>query len=1134
MNIRVGQLFACIFCFLLFFGNISVFAQTIAINEVMAWNVNGITDSDDEHQDWIEIYNYGNAAVNLKGIALSDDSQKPFKWVFPDYNLKPKAYLLIWASGKNHRTIGKPFHTNFSIDSNGEEIFLTASDGSQLDYLPPTSVPANYSYGRYPNGSGQWVYYNLSTTPGAPNSSNKTVHPPAPPAFSHSSGFYSAPFSLALTHPNKNARIIYSIDGSMPSTENLDGVSYKYKNSYPEYPGQEYGQLLENTYASIIYESELYVSDRSSAPNKLASISSTWHYDPDYLPDGPIRKATVVRAMAVVDGVASSVKTETYFVSDHSAFSSNLPIVSISLNEDALFDYYDGIYVAGEDFDNWRKKNPNEVTNGHRSANYRRTGASTEKNAVFQYFIDGEKVVDQNIGLRLHGSFSKSFQNKTFRLYARSEYDTLNSFDYPFFGPTNSSGFKRLILRNSGNDAGNVWIGGALVHTVSPAVYFRDAFIHKMVEHLHFDTQDYLPVITYVNGEYWGILNMRERYDEHYLERKYGILDSELDLLEGNASVKIGSNSHYKMTYNFIADSDLSNNNNYAYAKTLIDTDNFIDYQISQIYARNTDWPGNNIDYFRKRTSSYSPDAPYGQDGRWRWLMFDTDHGFGWSGENSFTHNSLQNASKGGNWSTLILNKLLDNESFRVDFINRYADLLNTAFLPERLIALIDGMAANIANEIPKHRERWNTLPDWEENVEHMREFANQRPVYARLHLREKFDLPRSVNVVLDVSDFEHGYLHINTIDVNELTPGVDSKPYPWTGEYFQNVPITITAVPKPGYKFCNWSGASNGSNPEIELNPNNNISLKANFEPLQENDYELIYFWLFDNRIVNDYPLQKINSTYSVNNSIAGLAFSSSYGKAYPFHPNHPAWRKGSLERQNAPTPLNYYPQAYYGADYEMLDMKGIQVKGPFAGSGFENSLVFTLPTTGYENIVLSFAAKVQGTSKKLKVDYYNNANQQWDSNSLIAGSCSIEGEYQVFNFDFSNVKPANNNHEFMVRIRFDGVDLILDDDNKVIFNNIAVKGTKSISNSFIEPIANNLNDVSVYPTLFTDNLYVSTPISLIGTAYKLFDLNGSLLKTGTIQDQNTVLNLEHLKQGVYLFHIIGQSGSMFKIVKL
>ena len=120
------------------------------------------------------------------------------------------------------------------------------------------------------------------------------------------------------------------------------------------------------------------------------------------------------------------------------------------------------------------------------------------------------------------------------------------------------------------------------------------------------------------------------------------------------------------------------------------------------------------------------------------------------------------------------------------------------------------------------------------------------------------------------------------------------------------------------------------------------------------------------------------------------------------------------------------------------------------------------------------------------------------------------------------------------MVRIRFGGVDLILDDDNKVIFNNIAVKGSKSISTSNIEPIANNLKDVLVYPTLFTNNIYVSTPISLIVTAYKLFDLNGSLLKMGTIQEQNTVLNLEQLKSGVYLFHIIGESGSMFKIVKL
>lgn len=931
------------------------------------------------------------------------------------------------------------------------------------------------------------------------------------PVFSHPSGFYTSGFTLNLSHPDPGASIIYTTDGSEPSPENLSGVSYTYKNQYPEYPGQDYGALLTNTYASSVYTAPITISDRSALPNKLASISSTWHFDPDYIPQNPIKKATVVRAVAVVEGVSSPVKTHTYFVSATSSFNSKLPIAAISLNEDALFDYNNGIYVAGKDFDNWRKSNPAVTTNGHRPANYRRKGIATEKSASFQYFVDGREVLNQNIGLRLHGSFSKSAQNKTFRLYARAEYDEQNKFRYPFFGINNSSSFKRLLLRNSGNDVGNIWIGNALKHTISPAVYFRDAFIQKMVSHLRFDTQDYTPVITYVNGEYWGLLNLRERYDEHYIERKYGIHESELELLEGNASAKIGDNELYKMMQTFLSSENMSITANYNYVKTLMDIENFIDYQISEIYARNTDWPGNNIDYFRKKTEKYEPDAPYGQDGRWRWLMFDTDHGFGWTGENSHTHNSLQNASKSNNWATLILSELLENQNFRNDFINRYADLLNTTFMPDRLIALINEMAGNIADEIPLHRERWNTLPDWEDNVELMRQFAEKRPEYARKHIMEMFSISHKITATLNVSGPEHGFVRINTIDINTTTPGVPANPYPWVGEYFQNIPITVTAMPKPGYKFSTWSGASNRVEPSISLYPANNFSLNANFVPLEPDDYELVCFWLFDNRITNDIPLQTLEPAYNAGNGQSSLNFHSSYGDAYPFNENHPNWREGSMERQNSPTSVNYYPQANNDLEYGRFEMRGIQVKGPFIGDGFENTLIVNIATTGYSNISLSFAAKFEGATKKLEIDYYDNTNNSWTSANLVNPNPELALEYMSCHIDFSRVQAANNNPGFPIRIRFDGADLTRDKDNRVTFNNIAVHGARAVTDSSKMSEDGGIQLVLVYPNPTADYLYVHVPQTFIGSAFAIYNDTGKNIINGQLNEENTMLDLGH-----------------------
>jgi hypothetical protein len=952
---------------------------------------------------------------------------------------------------------------------------------------------------------------------------------PAPPTFSHPSGFYSSGFSLTLSHPNPVATIIYTLDGSDPAIENLWGLTYTYKNQYPQDPGQKSGPLLTNTYISFSYSAPLPIIDRSPFPNKLANISSTWHFKPDYFPKKPLKKAVVVRAAAYVGGVKSLTKTHTFFVSSGSAFQRKLPIAAISLNEDALFDYEKGIYVAGIDFDKWREDNPSGITNGHRPANYRRTGSATEKAASFQYFVDGREVINQNIGLRLHGSFSKLAQNKTFRLYAREEYDEQNKFRYPFFGSTNSSSFKRLLLRNSGNDAGNLWIGNALVPTISPSVYFRDAFTQKMVEHLRFDTQDYVPVITFVNGEYWGLLNLRERYDEHYIFRKYGIPESELEFLENNASVKIGSNTHYNMMRSFISVQNLSIDDNYNYVKTLMDVDNFIDYQISEIYARNTDWPGNNIAYFRRNTSTYEPQAPYGQDGRWRWLMFDTDHGFGWSGEESYTHNSLQNAS-GNNSSTIILYKLLQNQHFLYDFINRYADLLNTAFLPQRLVAMIYEMAGKIADEIPLHQERWNTLPDWETNVGLMCNFAEQRPAYARLHIREKFKIGSTITTTLNVSNTEHGYIRINTIDVNKTTPGVPANPYPWSGVYFQNIPIIITAKPYPGFKFSNWSGVSNSSEHSISLVSTSDFSLKANFVAIQPDDYELVYFWLFDNRIENDTPLKTINSTFSNSNSRARINFFSSFGEGYPFNEAHKNWREGSLERRNAPTPLNYEPAANYNFGYGSVDMKGLQAKGPFLGEGHENVLMFEIPTSGYENITLSFAAMAEGATKELKVDYFSHRSGMWIESGLVSSNTVLTDNYVLFQYDFAQVHEANNNQDFMVRIRFDGADLKNDNDNRVTFNNIAIRGTALLPGG-IQDKSEEI--VFIYPNPVADVVTIHVTDDMAGAFFNINDLAGKSYLSGKLQDKNTTLLLGHLPLGVYFLNVQGSTSKVFKLIK-
>src|SRR5690606_17581860 len=131
----------------------------------------------------------------------------------------------------------------------------------------------------------------------------------------------------------------------------------------------------------------------------------------------------------------------------------------------------------------------------------------------------------------------------------------------------------------------------------------------------------------------------------------------------------------------------------YNYILTQLDPDSFIDHFLTCIYVGNTDWPHNNIDFWRKRTPPYLPNSPYGHDGRWRWLTKDLDFGFGYNDPGNYVDNTLAHATSvngdqdfNPEWSTFLFRKLLENNNFKTKFINRFADMLNTTFLPERML----------------------------------------------------------------------------------------------------------------------------------------------------------------------------------------------------------------------------------------------------------------------------------------------------------------------------------------------------------------------------------------------------------------------------------------------------------------
>jgi hypothetical protein len=357
----------------------------------------------------------------------------------------------------------------------------------------------------------------------------------------------------------------------------------------------------------------------------------------------------------------------------------------------------------------------------------------------------------------------------------------------------------------------------------------KDIMLTSLLRGSELDFQDYNPVATYINGEYWGMYNMREKINEHMLASKHNLNADEITLLTNNAEVIEGSNQEYTQIIDYINSYDLSDDTNFEFIRDKIDLKNYTLYQASNIYINNTDWPGNNIKFWKH------------QDVKWRWIMYDTDFGFGpfwnisnyWEDTLSFALDPDGQGWPNPPWSTLLFRKLTTNIGFRNQFINRYADELNTRFLPNNVINHIDETYAIIEPEILAHYNRWKDDPSvideiWDiygyvdYYVDNMKDFAVNRHPVVKEHIKQQFGLPDYHPLNITNLDTSQGYVEVN----ENLSIQEDS----WSGDYFETVPVKLTAIAEFGYEFSHWSGDLFSENETIEVSLTEAIHIIPNF----------------------------------------------------------------------------------------------------------------------------------------------------------------------------------------------------------------------------------------------------------------------------------------------------------------
>jgi hypothetical protein len=663
---------------LLAVAGLSAPAQVV-INEFAPANKGAVQDEDGDSPDWIELYNAGSNPADLAGWGLSDDSLKPFKWVFPAKLLQPGEFILVFASAKD-RTSGTYLHTNFKLEKGEEPLLLTDPSGKVTDMHPCLCIPGDYSYGHYPDGGDNRFHF-ISCTPGASNNSSDYVqleNVKDSLGFSHAGGFYTGDVMLQLSAANPLSKIYYTLDGTLPGE------------------------------SSSLYSSALHVRNRTGEQG-IAFIPTSPYWK---TPKGDVFRGTVVRAAAYVSGCrVSDVYTQTYLIAPGISGRYTFPVVSITTDVDGFFSDHKGIYVVGH--------------HGPGLENYHNKGEEWERDAHLEFYdAGGSLVLQQDLGIRIHGRGTRQGPQKSLRLYAKEKYGK-PTFDHRFFPAKDISSFKRLILKTT--------------HSSESNTLFKDELAAAITRSMNIDYQAYLPVVVFINGEYWGVHNLRERMDKYYIRDNHSVSPDSLDMLglslEGQEEVE-GDAMIYNGLMSYIATHDMSDDEHYKEVERQIDITNFIDVHIAHLYLANYDWPRNNVRYWRERNA----------DGTWRWMFFDCDFCM-----NETYNNHLVNYVNGEprfEEATWLVRELMKNDKFRQLFTQRFFHHLNTTFEAGRMISLIDEFRQAYAPMVNEHVNRWG-MPEsyaaWESNVSDLENFALKRPLEMARQLVELYGNPYKV-----------------------------------------------------------------------------------------------------------------------------------------------------------------------------------------------------------------------------------------------------------------------------------------------------------------------------------------------------------------------------------------------------
>lgn len=736
--------------------------STLLITEILPLNLDWFDENGDDGS-WVEIYNAGAEDANLKGYALVENLESPYKWVFGDEVVKAKGFRTVFCDKKNVAAVpagsadngGRHArtHTNWNLDKKGGTVYLIDADYGIRDSVAFAEMKPGVSWGIVDGGA--WMFFD-KPTPEAPNNQSTAYSEIVEPVDMSAvkSGFYNEPFTLNPPALSNGVKLRCTTNGSEPTKDS-----------------QEFNSPI--------------TVDHSMAFRCAA------------FKEGAITKDVVTRTFLIGETV-------------------NMPVVAISVDSAFFRDHYVPKNRCGS-------SDPKSCPEG--------LLADVEFPVHVEYFSKGSSVGnggadwDVDAGISLMGGWSRVNDKKSVAVVMREEYQN-GSLEFPLFETrkeTNSK-FRGFNLRNNGN------------RFVSD--FMEDAVGGAVLEGSGVDYQRSRQVVVFYNGEYWGIHDMRERYNRHYVETNYGIDAGEVTMVKhlggfDDISVSSGDSMLYVKLLNFVGEKDFGGNSevskaNYDTLKTMMDVGNFADYMAAEIYYKNGDWPNNNVRAWR------TADRP------WKFMVYDLDHGFGWKwGVNNgeFDANSTRMfdwiRKGGGNkpckdkgcFANLYI-KLIENPDFERLFLNHSAVMFNSYVNGKNVGKAVSTIAATLdESEMERDLQKFtrSDYPDgFSKSGSSLTSWAEERDQSVLRDYADEFDL--SGNMIKVTLAADGGEVLVDDMHL----PG-QSGTTKFSGRFFEGVDMKLTAVPTDGSVFAGWSDG-NMENPRI-VTPTDGVTYTANFK---------------------------------------------------------------------------------------------------------------------------------------------------------------------------------------------------------------------------------------------------------------------------------------------------------------